>query len=178
MTIIVGLGNPGEKFNLTRHNVGFMVLDFFAAKNGFDDFLFSKKYTAEISENNGVILVKPQTFMNDSGRAAQALLKNKEATLIVVHDDIDLPLGNIKFSVGSSSGGHKGVQSIIDMLGTKDFIRLKIGIATNDQKAMDVVLKKFSKEEQKMLDEVIEKSAEALDYFLENGIEKTMNKYN
>ncbi len=190
MIIIVGLGNPGKKFYHTRHNAGFEVLDFFAAQNTFPE--------------NEVLLVKPQTFMNESGKAVKEILRNKnEATLIVVrddtdmdlgkikllknknaptlvvvHDDIDLPLGKIKFSKDSSSGGHKGVDSIIQALGTKDFARLKIGIATGDHKAGEVVLQKFSPQEQEILNEVTKKSAEALTYFIENGLEKTMNEYN
>ena len=178
-TIIIGLGNPGKKFARTRHNAGFEVLDFFARQNEFPDFEPSKKYSqALISEKDGVLLVKPQTFMNDSGKVAQSLLKNSEALLIVVHDDIDIPLGKIKFSQGSRSGGHKGVESIIYLLGTKNFARLKIGIATNEAKAEDVVLQKFSPQEQEIMDGVIKKSAEAIQCLIKNGLEKTMNEYN
>src|SRR5579863_2309192 len=152
MFIIVGLGNPGKKFEKTRHNAGFMVLDFFAHKNEFPEFEISKKYESLVSEKNDVLLVKPQTFMNDSGRAVKEVLKNsKEAMLVVVHDDIDVPLGKIKFSKDSGAGGHKGVDSIIQHLGTKDFIRLKIGVKTDESLAEEVVLKKFTKEEQKIL---------------------------
>lgn len=177
--IIVGLGNPGKKFNHTRHNAGFEVLHFFAMENNFPEFSESKKYESEISEKEHVILAKPQTFMNDSGKTVASVLKNKkEVTLVVVHDDIDMELGKMKFSKDSSSGGHKGVESIIQHLGTKDFIRLKIGIATGDHKAEEVVLQKFSPEEQEILDSVIKKSSAALQYLIENGIEKTMNEYN
>ncbi len=185
MMIIVGLGNPGAKFNKTRHNAGFMAVDFFAKENNFPDFEVSKKYESLISEKpfdtaqgeNDILLIKPQTFMNDSGRAVTGY-GLRATDLVVVHDDIDLPLGKIKFSKDSSAGGHKGVQSIIQHLGTKDFIRLKIGVATNEAKALDVVLEKFSPEEQKILTEVIKKSSEALQYFIENGIEKAMNEFN
>lgn len=179
MIIIIGLGNPGEKFNNTPHNAGFMALDFFAAKNDFPEFKLSKKYEALTSEKNNVLVAKPETFMNESGTSAAALLKNKnEPMLLVVHDDIDLPLGKIKFSKDSGAGGHKGVQSIIDHLGNNNFIQLKIGVATSDQKAGDVVLKKFSPEKQEILKGAIEKSEQALNYFLTNGLEKTMNEYN
>ncbi|MSU60705.1 MAG: aminoacyl-tRNA hydrolase [Candidatus Staskawiczbacteria bacterium] len=181
MTIIIGLGNPGKKFNHTRHNAGFEVLDFFATQNGFPDFEISKRHKSLISENNEVALVKPETFMNDSGRATAAILKNKnEPTLIVVHDDIDLPLGKIKFTKDSGAGGHKGVDSIIQQVGNNNFIQLKIGIGAEGEKvkALEVVLEKFSKEEQEIMEGVIKKSAEALKYLTENGIEKTMNEYN
>ncbi len=195
MIIIVGLGNPGTKFNHTRHNTGFMAIDFFAKKNDFPDFTSSKKYHSLVSEgtiektspnsdghqNHGtkVFLVKPETFMNESGKALASILKNKnDATLIVIHDDIDMPLGKIKFSKDSGTGGHKGVNSIIQHLGNNNFIQLKIGIATNDEKAEDVVLKKFTKEEEEILGQIIEKSAKSLDYLINNGLEKTMNEYN
>src|SRR3989344_8513446 len=118
MIIIVGLGNPGEKFNNTRHNAGFMVVDFFAKKNNFPEFEFSKKYNALISEgtidNQEAMLVKPQTFMNESGYTAGLLVKHtKKAIVIVVHDDIDLPLGMFKIVVSRGPGGHKGVESVI-----------------------------------------------------------------
>jgi len=163
MIIIVGLGNPGKKFDHTRHNAGFEVLDFFAKENDFPE--------------DEVLLIKPQTFMNESGKAVLPY-KFKIKDLVVVHDDIDMPLGKIKFVKDSTSGGHKGVDSIIQTLGTKDFIRLKIGIATGDHKAEEVVLQKFSPQEKEILDEVIKKSAEALKYLIENGLEKTMNEYN
>ncbi len=180
MLIIIGLGNPGEKFNRTRHNAGFMAVDFFAKKNNFDDFKFSKKHRALISEHENVMLAKPQTFMNESGNAVKKVTSNKgqETSLIVVHDDTDLPLGKIKFSKDSGSGGHKGVESIIAHLKNNHFIQLKIGIATDDKKAEEVVLKKFTKEEQEIMVKVIEKAAEALIFFIENGLEKTMNEYN
>lgn len=177
MTVIVGLGNPGPKFKYTRHNAGFMALDFFAKKNQFPDFVFSQKYQSEISEHENVLLVKPQTFMNESGAAVKSLKLHTES-FIVVRDDIDLPLGSIKFSKDSGSGGHKGVDSMIENLGNNHFVQLKIGIATGQEKAQEVVLKKFTKEERELLQGVIEKSAEALDYCLQNGIEKTMNGYN
>jgi len=175
MIIIIGLGNPGAKFKNTRHNVGFMVLDSFAEKNNFPDFELSKKYQALVSEKDEVMLVKPETFMNESGKTAQAILKNKEATLLVVQDDIDMTLGKIKFTQKSSSGGHKGIQSIIQHVGNNDFARFKIGIATGDEKAEEVVLKKFTEEELQNLN--IEKCTGALEHFIANGLEKTMNEY-
>ncbi len=171
------MGNPGKKFEHTRHNAGFMVLDFLAQQNNFPDFELQKKSESLISENENVMLVKPQTFMNESGKAIFDF-RFQIADLIVVHDDIDMELGKMKFVKDSSSGGHKGVDSIIQAIGTKDFIRLKIGIATGDHKAEDVVLQKFNPQEQEILNEVIKKSAEALNYFIENGLEKTMNEFN
>ncbi len=181
MFIIVGLGNPGPKFNYTRHNSGFMAVDFFAQQNGFPKFTFSKKYNSLISEHNDITLVKPQTFMNESGSLAKALFQNskfKIQNLIVVHDDTDLPLGKIKFAKDSGAGGHKGVESIIQNLGNNNFIRLKIGVATDNQKAIEVVLQKFSSAEKIILKEILKNSFDALQYLIDNGIEKAMNKFN
>src|SRR3989344_9557063 len=145
MIIIMGLGNPGEKFKNTRHNVGFEALDFFAKKNNFPDFELSKKYDALISssfakasadkENENILLVKPQTFMNESGKTAKQLMKNKEAELVIVHDDIDLPLGKLKIIQERGAAGHKGIESIIQNVGNEGLIRFRIGIANNDQLA-------------------------------------------
>lgn len=179
MHIIVGLGNPGKKFENTRHNVGFMALDFFAEKNSFPDFEIVKKYESLISEKDDIILVKPQTFMNESGRAVKSVFKNTKSTLIIIHDDIDMPLGKLKISKDSGAGGHKGVESIIQALGSKDFIRLRIGIETDkEKKAEEVVLKKFTKEEQEVINTAISKVADAINLFIEEGLEKTMNEYN
>jgi PTH1 family peptidyl-tRNA hydrolase len=145
MKLIVGLGNPGEKYRKTRHNIGFMVIDALADQKS-DDF----------------VLEKPGTFMNESGKAVKKLLANSKfsaADLVVVHDDIDLPLGEFKISFGRGSAGHKGVQSIIDALGTKDFQRIRIGICPEigkPEKVEEFVLKKFTKEEEMVLKKVIE----------------------
>ena len=194
MILIVGLGNPGKKFEKTRHNVGFRVVEELSRKNNFSDFKLSKKFLAEISEgeiaSEKVILAKPQTFMNNSGKAVKKIIKNlklKIKNLIVVHDDIDLPLGKIRISVGRSSAGHKGVESIIKELGTNNFVRFRIGIKPENneqktknrkQKAEDFVLKKFGKEEEKVLKEAVEKTVEAIEITIKEGLENAMAKYN
>jgi len=213
MFFIVGLGNPGEKFKNTRHNVGFMVLDLFIKENDFPDFEMSKKYNALISEKSFdihstiskqadkskdiIILVKPQTFMNDSGfsvrkltahySSAKVLKKNLSrqelptANLIVIHDDIDIQLGKMKISKESGSGGHKGVSSIIEVLGRQDFIRFKIGICPKKGKPKEVekfVIKKFTKEEIDIISPVIKNASKAIKFLIENGLEKTMNSFN
>ncbi len=183
-TIIIGLGNPGAKFEATRHNVGFMALNEFAKKNDFPEFKLQKKFEALVSEGiigeNKIILAEPQTFMNESGKAVQKILKSMpDANLIVVHDDIDMPAGKIKIVEERGSAGHKGVESIIKSVGNQGLIRFRIGIAGQaDTKAKEVVLKKFSAEEQKTINETVVRVAEALNFFLENGLEKTMNTYN
>lgn len=165
MNIIIGLGNPGKKFEHTRHNAGFEVLDFFAQQNGFPEFELSKKYESLISEKDNVILVKPQTFMNDSGRVVKELMKNKEALLVIVRDDTDIELGKVKIAKDSGSGGHKGVESIIQTLGNNHFAQVKIGVSTGPEKAEEVVLKKFTPEEYEILNKVIQQSAEILKTF-------------
>lgn len=178
MIIIVGLGNPGEKFNHTRHNVGFEALDAFAAKHGFPAFEMQKKYDSLTTEKDSVLLAKPQTFMNESGKAVQKLLKNKEAQLIVIHDDIDLEIGKLKIVKSRGSAGHKGIDSIIESVGNENLARIRIGIATNESSAKDIVLKKFSVSELEILSGVLKKVCDALDCFAENGLEKTMNEFN
>lgn len=180
--ILVGLGNPGEKFNQTRHNVGFMAVDFFAKKNSFPEFTLSKKYDALISEKEGTILAKPETFMNESGKAVKKItLQRKKIPLIIIHDDMDLPLGKFKIVVNRGSAGHKGVESVIKSIGNNKLIRIRVGIQPENGKPKNreqFVIKNFTKEEEKKLHVPIKKISEALDFFTENGIEKTMNEYN
>lgn len=165
MFVIVGLGNPGKKFDHTRHNAGFEVLDYFAAQNNFPEFELSKKYASLISESGEVLLAKPQTLMNDSGRAVKKLIRPyplDPSPLIVVHDDIDMELGKIKLVKDSGSGGHKGVESIIQALGNNNFMQLKLGVATGPEKAEEVVLKKFSSQEYETVRQSIQNCAEML----------------
>jgi len=169
MFLIIGLGNPGLKFRKTRHNIGFLVLDQLQKESNFPKFKMNKKAKVETAkgEINGqvVFLAKPQTYMNNSGQAVKFLLKEHgftENSLIIIHDDFDLPFGEIKIAENSASGGHHGVQSIIDALGTQNFKHVKIGIRpklglpmSQQLKAEDFVLKKFTKEEQSRLGEII-----------------------
>ena len=184
-TIIVGLGNPGKKFENTRHNVGFMAIDEFAKENNFPEFELQKKFDALISEKENILLAKPQTFMNESGKAIQKITKNyslQTTNLIIIHDDIDLPAGKIKIIKDRGSAGHKGVESIIQNIGNENLIRIRIGIrpasAEGSGVAKKVVLKKFTQEEEKIIDQAVLKSAGAIKFFLENGLEKTMNEFN
>jgi PTH1 family peptidyl-tRNA hydrolase len=153
-TLIVGLGNPGKKYEKTRHNVGFRVID------ELEKQIF----------NSDIILLKPDNFMNNSGRAVKKALKYSSLNtqdLIVVHDDIDLSLGDIRVSKNSSSAGHKGVQSIIDTLGTKDFTRIRIGIRPQHEiDTTEFVLKNFTKVEEKQLPDIIKKVLDEISTFL------------
>lgn len=169
MILIVGLGNPGKEYEKTRHNAGFMVLDEFAKTHDFPAFKLSKKHSSFISEGIldqvKVVLAKPQTFMNNSGKAVKSLLGKTKSDLVVIHDDIDIPLGKVKVSRGSGSAGHKGVDSIIQALGTKDFTRIRIGILPPTGKPKDVenfVLKNFKKEELPLFQSVIQEATASI----------------
>ena len=183
MILIVGLGNPGKKFENTRHNVGFMAIDEFARKYNFPEFKLDKKSNALISQEESVLLVKPQTFMNESGGAVRSLIKNSKLeirnSIIVIHDDIDLPVGKIKIVKDRGSAGHKGVESIIECIGNENLVRFRIGIGSEAKtEAKKVVLKKFSKQEKATIDQTIQKTANALDLFLKEGLDRAMNEYN
>jgi len=171
MLLIIGLGNPGLRFRKTRHNVGFMAVDFLQKEFNLPKFKLNKKAKAEICKgeinNQAVLLVKPQTYMNNSGFSVNFLLKENgfnEKSLIVIHDDFDLPFSEIKTAENSGSGGHHGVESVIKTIGTKNFKRIKIGIRpkidglpSEKLKAEDFVLKKFTKQEQALLGELLKK---------------------
>ncbi|XOA42615.1 MAG: aminoacyl-tRNA hydrolase [Candidatus Nealsonbacteria bacterium] len=193
MILIIGLGNPNKKYKFTRHNLGFRVLDRFSEKNYFPEFKSSKKFKSLISKGSlnrkRVILAKPQTFMNNSGKAARILVTNYKipaASLWVIHDDIDLELGKIKIVKNKRAAGHKGVQSIIDGIRTKNFIRFRIGI-NPDYKSIKpfshlsmeaFVLQKFTKTEKKLINKVIKNCLKAIEISLKQGIEKAMNEFN
>lgn len=167
MKLIIGLGNPGKQYIKTRHNIGFVVLDELLKKIADKEkWELSKKFNAEIAQpiynNNKVILAKPMTFMNESGQAVQMIMhfyKIPVEDLIVIHDDKDIKLGEIKIQTDRSSAGHNGVQSIIDRLGAQNFTRIRIGVApANPDKMKDVadfVLGKFGLFERKKVEESI-----------------------
>ena len=181
MTILVGLGNPGRKYSDTKHNFGFWVLDRFAEKislsfqPGKGDYLLAKK--------GGLVCVKPTTFMNNSGVSlldVKQFFKVEIEKILVVYDDIDLPLGILRFRQGGGTGGHKGLESIIYQLQSEDFNRMRIGIATDDdmKPSEKYVLSPFQKRDEKIKNEMIEKACDGIDYYLSHDIKKTMNKFN
>ncbi len=165
MHIIIGLGNPGKRYNNTPHNIGFEIIDKLAKENNFPGFKLSKKFKAQVSEKQDTILAKPETFMNSSGKSVSKIASfYKQGNLIVVHDDIDLELGKIRISKDKGSAGHKGVESIIQELGTKDFTRIRIGIRPK-RTILDTekyVLKKFTKKNKEIIKESINKTIEEL----------------
>ncbi len=175
MRLIVGLGNPGKKYIKTRHNIGFRILDKIRIENNFPDFKLDKKFNALLSKKNGVFLLKPQTFMNKSGISVSNFIRyyNVEPSkLIVIHDDADFKLGKVKIDKNRSSGGHKGVQSVINHLSTKEFWRLRFGIGKEEKKAGDIALEKFSKKEDEKVERLIQKVINEIDRGLEKGFTK------
>jgi len=165
--IIVGLGNPGKKYEKTRHNIGFEAINYLIKKFNASDFRLSKKFFGLISKSkdNKIIFLLPQTYMNNSGKSVKTAIqyyKEKPENLIIIHDDIDLIFGNFKISQNRGSAGHKGVQSIIDSLDSKNFTRIRIGILPKNKTKQEIdtkkfVLQKFSIDEQKQLPEIFEK---------------------
>ncbi|PWB38463.1 MAG: aminoacyl-tRNA hydrolase [Parcubacteria group bacterium] len=184
MRLIIGLGNPGEKYAGTRHNFGQMVVDFLASKKQIS-WHKDKALQAQTADfRNGtekIILAKTETFMNESGQAVQLLKKYYKLPnnkIIVIYDDIDLPLGKIRLSKGRGAGGHKGVESIIAYLHSKDFKRLRLGIAPQLGPAEDFVLKKFGAEEKNKVPEIIDTCHLVIEYILKNNFDLAANKYN
>ncbi len=182
MWIFCGLGNPGEEYRFTRHNFGFIVLEFFAQKKGLS-FKFKPEFEAEIARyRNKALLVKPLTYMNLSGRSIKKVLSKKGSleNLVVIYDDLDLPLGKVKILPKGGSAGHKGVQSIIDALNTKNFPRIKLGIGRPPAgtPVKDYVLSPFTQEEWKVVKKICELVSSALDELLVLGLNKVMTKYN
>ena len=195
MFYIVGLGNPGEKYRNTRHNIGWLVLDYVREQASLPTLVHEKQNSAQVTggilAGEEVTIVYPDTFMNNSGAAVVKFVKKAETEkLIVLHDDIDLPFGQIKIGRGRGDGGNNGIKSIIQKLGTKDFVRIRIGIAPTSFWSGKTkrpagggplerfVLKPFSTKEAKQLEEVAEKSYQALQEILKNGPEIAMNKFN
>lgn len=191
--IIVGLGNPGKDYERTPHSVGFLVVDSLAKTGAFPSFAMETDgLLTSQKELDGlaIILAKPQTFMNNSGREVAKLLKRENLgrkksypNLWVVNDDLDLPLGKIRIAENRGSAGHKGVQSIIDRLKTKNFVRFRIGIkkpglAGGKIPADKFVLKKFSKTGGPAFDAAIEKTAAAIRLAISEGLKKAMTEYN
>ena len=185
MRLIIGLGNPGKRYERTRHNIGWQVLDLLAGNEKWKD---NKKARAQYlkMELGGqmVELLKPLTYMNESGFSAAYAAKNNNLNpddIFIVYDDIDLPVGTIRIGKFDSAGGHKGVQSIIDNLKSADFIRFRIGIKndkTEKQPAEKFVLKKFGRSEKKDINDSVQRTVEAIKMALEAPLETVMNEFN
>lgn len=186
MYLIAGLGNYPKEYELTRHNMGFMCVDNFAQKHGAE-FKTETKFKAEIASLNfndeKIIVAKPLTFMNLSGEALQkisAFYKIEPQKIFVIFDDISLDLGKFRFRANGSDGGHNGIKSIIQNLGTDKFPRLKVGIGPQplNLKSETFVLQKFSLEQMPLLNKVVTTSVDAIEDYLTMGITEVQNKYN
>jgi PTH1 family peptidyl-tRNA hydrolase len=185
MHLIAGLGNPGAKFQNTRHNLGFRVVDLLAERWGLER--FDSRFDGEMGKGkpNGhpILLLKPQTFMNLSGTSIAACAKYHKIApehVWVIHDDLDLPLGHMRIRTEGSSGGHNGVQSVIERLGTPKFIRFRIGIGrpTSAVPTEDYVLQPFGADERETAQAMVERAAEAIGMALKESVTRAMNVYN
>lgn len=183
--IILGLGNIGKEYENTHHNIGFMALDKIATSNNLE-FKLEKKFNAFICEyiykGEKHLLIKPTTYMNNSGIAIRQVMdyyKKDITELLVIYDDLDLPLGNIRIRKNGSAGGHNGVKSIISHLGTQNFNRVRVGIKKEkDVDTIDYVLSKFSKKELEIINPCIDKMPNLIDDYINYGIDFIMDHYN
>ncbi|MBN1383609.1 MAG: aminoacyl-tRNA hydrolase [Elusimicrobia bacterium] len=194
MKLIIGLGNPGRKYSRTRHNIGFAIVDNFADRKSLKWKNYKDK--ADIVPSDNFLLIKPALFMNNSGSAVKPLIKKylpdsaswrtgqagnpDPEDIIVIHDDMDIEFGCIRLKRNGSSGGHNGVQSIIETLGTDNFSRLRIGIGRPPEfmDPVDFVLSDFNNREKKELKTIITKTEDVISFFLESGLQKAMNIFN
>jgi PTH1 family peptidyl-tRNA hydrolase len=183
MKAIVGLGNPGNQYHGTRHNVGFAVVDLLA--EGPRAGKFRSRFQAQVAESmeepHQVLLVKPETFMNLSGRSVRQLMDFYQlpvTDLLVVCDDINLPLGKLRFRSKGSHGGHNGLRNIQEHLGTPDYARLRIGVDAPGSDAVDHVLGRFRPSERPVIVDAVQTAAQAVVLWIHQGIEAAMNRYN
>lgn len=189
--VIIGLGNPGTEYAKTRHNAGRLAVERFAKEEGFPDFTPRKPARALVSEGTvegqKVTLVLPEVFMNDSGKVAPSFVKSKAAAkkLLIIRDELDMPLGAMKMTVGRGSGGHKGAESVMRALKSKDFAQIKIGISgktakgavkkpAHGEKVIKHVIGKWKPEEEAALKKMLKKSSEAVRAFVTDGAERAM----
>ena len=183
MKLIVGLGNPGKAYTRNRHNVGFRCIDHFARLHHIP--LTERRQRAKVGmgvvADTEVVLAKPRTFMNRSGEAVSQLLRRFKISvedLIVICDDMDLPLGRVRIRRRGSSAGHKGLQSIIDSLGSQDFPRIRVGIGRPDGDEVSYVLSDFTPEEKQVIEKAVATVSDAIHCILAEGIEAAMSRYN
>lgn len=185
MILVAGLGNPGKEYSLSKHNIGFMVLDELADRLGTD--VRKKNFKSLCAEallgDKKILLLKPQTYMNLSGEAvrdAAGFFKIPVKDIIVIYDEMDIPFGNIKITVGGGSAGHRGIQSIMTSLGDRNFTRIRIGIGKPVQKSETVghVLSGFGQEEKEKIKDMLSKAADAVSEVIVRGTDSAMNKFN
>ncbi len=183
MKLIVGLGNPGRRYDGTRHNVGFDVVDLLATRHRAEWASAPRGIEALVAKYSDTIVVKPLTFMNLSGGAVQGLLqfyKVEPADLLVLVDDVNIELGRLRTRARGSAGGHNGLKSIIGVLGSEEFARLRIGVGRGDDRRdlADHVLARFGADERAVIAEAVGRSADAAELFVAEGIGPVMNRFN
>ncbi len=178
MKLIIGLGNPGKEYDKTRHNIGFSVVDLFAQKSNQE---FNKeKFNSHYFKEDNILVLKPQTYMNLSGDAVQAVVKFFKIDpkdILVIYDEMNLPVGKFTIKPKGSAGGQNGMKDIINKLGTNEIARLRVGIGRGED-ASKHVLSNFSKEEKLSIEEVKEDAVNAIQEFIKNDINSAMNKFN
>ncbi len=183
MKLIVGLGNPGPQYAHTRHNVGFQVVERFAKKHNFTSrkMQFNAMIISGAFAEEKVIWARPMTFMNESGRAVGPLLRWLQlelSDLLVVYDEIDLPIGKLRLRPSGGSAGHNGMKSIIQNLGSEDFARLRIGVGRPEGNGIHHVLGEFSRDEQPLVNDALDRAVSAIEVFIQHGLTTAMNLYN
>ena len=172
--IFIGLGNPGDRYQHTRHNLGYLSIDSFMERHQLDNLndLYEKEF----------LLFKSSRYMNESGFSVNQLRKYRNidmSDICIIHDDLDLDIGEVRIKYSGGHGGHNGLRDIIQACGSKDFIRIRMGIGHPDKdEVIDYVLSKPKKEEKEILDESIQEAANAMDSLLQNGLDETMNRFN
>ncbi len=184
MKIVVGLGNPGQQYAQTRHNIGWMVLDRIADRAGWSGRGRTRDASAIVQgryRGIDLLLVKPLTYMNESGLAVRKVLAREHAPLpemLVVVDDFALPYGKLRFREGGSAGGHNGLRSIVEELNTEKFGRLRVGIGEPDRNAIDHVLSQFNRGEKARMPELLDAAADAVEAWAREGVSKAANHFN
>lgn len=182
MKLIVGLGNPGKNYENTRHNCGFKAIDYYTSKYNLSyKTKFNAEYCERIIDKEKILLVKPHTFMNNSGDAVVQFVKYFNiniSDILVIYDDVDFEVGKFKIKPSGSSGGHNGIKDIINKLKTEQISRVRIGISKNKSDLVDYVLGKFSQEDTKTIDLILPKISCIIDDFAKYDINKLMEKYN
>lgn len=188
MKLIVGLGNPGREYALSRHNIGFRCVNHFARENGID--ISRKKARAMVGsgvvDGQKVVVARPQTFMNNSGESVALLLQQnglEPQDMVVVYDDMDLPLGKVRVRPGGGAGGHRGMESIIRLAGSQDFPRLRVGIGRpgfglEQRETVDYVLGRFYSDEEKAVEDAVARASAALRVLVLHGLNRAMNEFN
>ena len=182
MKLIVGLGNQEKKYEKTRHNCGFRAIDYYAKKNNLSfKSKFKGLYCEQVVNNEKMILLKPQTYMNLSGESVREIVNFYNIDIediLIIYDDIDFEVGTFKIRRGGSAGGHNGIRNIIDNLKTENIQRIRIGISKNEIPLMDYVLGKFTSEEEKKIESIFPQIANVIKDFSNNNIDELMKKYN